>query len=315
MIFPESFRKLERRAQDLLETYRRRPMSDSELDDKLIDLCVDNRCERLEELCPERGTLDQASAGPVLIRLAVQSREEGLPNRSLDTVAVPEGGKYSLVVGMASPRHPMKATHPSLTCVMLPHGDLERAMPFEFRARLRGEAAQKRFTERLGLALQDKVEELSFLFPRHLPSRSVYTPIAPQQSSVTVPAESIDIPNEPVAEASHITEPPVVAQPAEEAGGPSCTIDDQIEATITAAQNSDDPPLTFRKLLRLTDWRPRAWADAAVCSEPTISRWIHGKPVPRSNDAIRKALHQRLREYWPKVSEITFENLKPPLKN
>ena len=90
------------------------------------------------------------------------------PTEVSDTVAVPEGGKYSLVVGMASPRHPMKATHPSLTCVMLPHGDLERAMPFEFRARLRGEAAQKRFTERLGLALQDKVEELSFLFPAPL---------------------------------------------------------------------------------------------------------------------------------------------------
>ena len=267
MTTPESFRKLKRRARALLKAARKRHISDSELDDKLIDLCVDNRCQRLEELCPEPGALDQASALPVLERLRAQVRAEGLPGRSLDAVPVPEGGKHSLVVVMAYPSHPMKATHPSLKLVTLPHGDLERAMPWEFRIRLRGEAAQKRLVERLDLALQDKVEELLLLFPQ-------------------------------LAE-----QPPFAAHP------------DEIEAKISAAQLSDDPPQAFRKLLRLTDWTPRAWADAAVCSESSISRWINSKPVTRCNAAIRTALHQRLREYWPKVCGITFEKLKPPLKD
>jgi hypothetical protein len=47
MTFPESFSTLKRRAHALLEAYRKRAMSDSELNDTLIDLCVDNRCERL----------------------------------------------------------------------------------------------------------------------------------------------------------------------------------------------------------------------------------------------------------------------------
>ena len=157
MISPKSFLRLERRGRDLLKAYLKHPMSDFELLDRLINLIVENRCERLEELCPEPGTLDRASLRPLLKRLAADVRAEGLPARSLAAVAVPEGGIHSLVVHWSHPRPAMQATHPSLERAMSAHG-LEGVLPFEFRGRLRTQDAERLYYRRLDPALWDKME-------------------------------------------------------------------------------------------------------------------------------------------------------------
>jgi hypothetical protein len=262
-------------------------MSDSELLDKLIDLWIDNRCERLEELCPEAGAPDQASVRPLLKRLAAQVRTDSLPGKSLDTVSLPEGGKHRLTVEMASGSHTMKATHPGLKRAMLPHGDLERAMPFEFRGQLRSQAAQRLYLRRLDPALRDKLEELALAFPMH---SSPSVQLINEASTVTKAA------------ADAVTEPEAVMTT-----DTSRSIDDEINAIITDARNSDDPNSAFRKLLLRAHWTRRAWADDAARSEPTISRWIRGLSVPQSENSLRNALHRRLRQQWTDVRGITFE--------
>jgi hypothetical protein len=86
-------------------------------------------------------------------------------------------------------------------------------------------------------------------------------------------------------------------------------VDGKIDDIIDAAHNSLDRDQSFRRLLHLAgDWSRAAWADAAMVSESTISRWIGGKRVGRSsNKSIRNALHQRLRTHWPSVAGITFD--------
>src|SRR5262249_45789110 len=85
-------------------------------------------------------------------------------------------------------------------------------------------------------------------------------------------------------------------------------IDAEVDALINAARNSPDPGRAFARLLRAANWTRRAWADAAACSEPTVSRWIRRIPVPRSEKPLWNALHQRLQADWPSLSAITFQN-------
>jgi hypothetical protein len=343
MASPESFRRLKRRARGLLKAYLKRPMSDSELLTRLIDLCVDNRCERLEELCPEPGALDQASGRPLLKKLAAQVRADGLPTYSLAAVAVPESGKHSLVVDMSNPRHAMLATHPSLKRSMLPHG-LERMLPFEFRGLLRSQAAQELYFRRLDPALRDKLEELLFMFPVHL--SPPHKPVCPADlptnnqsvndatatsSAVVINAitdhTSIETLTEDTTEPIIVSRSAIESEPeitanlaarvtAQSAEGPSIipavrekeadAITLSINSLITAARNSIDPGLAFSRLLHAANWKRRALADAAACSEPTVSRWIRNIPAPRSEKRLWNALHERLKERWPSARGLNL---------
>jgi hypothetical protein len=298
MTTPQSFRRLAHRARNLLNAHLKRPFSDSELLDQIIELSVDNRCERLEELCPALGTLDRASARTVLNRLVDEVTKGGLPDDSLDRIAIPgrepgiaeqalteslpeslsavaepENGEYVLTMQIGGGRYTMKATHPSLLRVSLPHSDLERALPFELRFRLRSEAAKELFLRRLKPALQQKVEELLLLFPERLAS-----PLTPLETDCINP------------------------QPT----------DEDIDSVIAGALNSADPSGAFHNLLRKVGWSRKDWADVAICSPPTISRWIHGMTVSRSSDTISRALRQRLRKRWSNVHSPTTEQF---LKN
>jgi hypothetical protein len=283
MISPKSFRKLKRRGRGLLKAYlKNHPKSDAELLDRLIDLCVDNRCERLEELCPEPGALDRASVRPLLERLFAEVRAEGPPAHSLASLAVPEGGTHSLEVEISNPCHAIQATHPSLKVAILAHG-FELFLPLEFLCRLRSKAAEELYYRRLDPRLRDKLEELVLMFPVQLPTPSE----AVSPSNLSIPAV-----NEKAEDT--ITLP----------------TDAEVDALINAACNSADPRLAFGRLLRAADdWTRRAWTDDAGCSETTLSRWIHKMPVRRSEQGLWSALRRRLREHWSSVRGITFENL------
>jgi hypothetical protein len=128
--------------------------------------------------------------------------------------------------------------------------------------------------------LADKLEELVLLSSFHLS-----TPLEPTpQPTIT----------DDVAEKAANLIPPT---------------DAEVDTFINAARNSPDPRLAFLRLLDTTNWTRRGWADAASCSESSISRWIQNRPVRRCEKWIWNALRGRLREFWPDVRGITFENL------
>lgn len=313
MTSPESFRKLKRRARGLLKAYLKHPMSDPELLDRLIDLRVDERCERLEELCPEPSALDQASVRPLLKRLTAEVRAEGLPARTLDVLAVPESGKHSLVVDMSKPRHAMQATHPSLKRAMLAHG-LERALPFEFRGRLRTQAAEELYYRRLDPALRDKLEELVLVFPLRLstPPEPVSPPNLSGHTSQSVShtnAKSSEVVINVVIEqtsieglSEDICDPITVAGPAIEPQ-PAISADLAAEVAAQSAEGSSLIPAVREKaadpIMLPTDAEIEAFINAARTSrDPGLAFWR----LLKATDWTRRAWAEDAGSSEPTVS-------------